>query len=272
MNTDSRKAHNDEQANKAPFYGASSSDRWLQCPGSLSLQGNSTYLGKAAPRGTSKVAEEGAVLHFIASLFLQATTMEQIQELIEMLLATPVEDIVDEHGNIRELQYGAKTITVDDINTIWAYTKFLRSLQGDKAVEKEVSWSHYTDSDKSTGAVDGLAIFEKKATIVDLKLGKHYVDPSTSSAMKLYALGILEEHKEVEEVVLTVYQPTFDEPVTEHRETRTSLIAWANRRLVPAVKASKQDKQTFNEGSWCRFCPSNGLGHKAPCPAKANKA
>lgn len=258
--------------NNRPFYGASSSDRWLQCPGSLSLQGSSNYLGKAAPRGTSKVAEEGAVLHFIASLFLRATTMEQVQELIESLLAIPVVDIVDEHGNIRELQYGAKTITVDDINTIWAYTNFLRSLKGDKAVEKEVSWFHYTNSEKSKGAVDGLAVFEKKATIVDLKLGKHYVDPSTSSALKLYALGVLEEYKEVEEVSLLVYQPTFDEPVSEHKMTRTSLIAWANRRLVPAVEASKQDKQTFNEGSWCRFCPSNGLGHREPCPAKANKA
>jgi hypothetical protein len=229
---------------------ASSSERWISCPGSIALC-------KGLPDQSSKFADEGTKAHDLAATILSGPSAQQ---------------------NIT-MDYDAQML-----EEVLKYTNLVcEFVQGGSLfVEKRVDYSNFIGVENSFGTSDAIIISEngKEIVIIDLKYGKGVrVDADNNSQMMLYALGAINEFDilgyQFERVRMVIHQPRLNH-ISEWTCTLGELMDFAERARnsalvamacynAPSIMIPQENLRPSEKA--CRFCKA-----KASCPALAESA
>lgn len=233
------------EVKKHAKYSASSSERWLACPGSISLS------EKAPPQRESAYATEGTKAH----------------ECLEMLLLHP-EKLLANRAKL------TKSHGPDMAEHAFAAAKKILALvpKGAELLVEVKSDLDFIEPDM--GGTADVVIVEEFGTlhVIDYKYGQGVVvDPTENPQLISYALGIAHKYNfNFVDVKLSVLQPrAFTEDGQTFRSWTLdidSLKSWMPPFLV-AVVESKQTSPPFNAGDHCRWCPA-----KTICPEISTKA
>jgi hypothetical protein len=210
--------------------GASSMERWMNCPGSVRLS-------EGMPSISSAYADEGTLAHEIAAA---------------ILCDQPHKNASDE--------------MMDAVNV---YVDFVRSLvdQNEGAtllVEHRLDLSHLRSG--LFGTADCIIYAPKTKTlhVIDYKHGQGLPvevveDGKPNVQLTYYGLGALEATKyPCLDIVLTVVQPRCshpDGPVRSYSFPAVEMIEFA-ADLVEYAKATEDQDAKRVPGDWCRFCPA----------------
>ena len=230
--------------------GASSSARWLHCPGSVPLA--RPYLGGSA----SSYAAEGTVAHTIAQAALTDQPLPPIGALVT----------VDGHDVL---------ITEEMLDAVNEYLDIVRPLLAkaqDGGVEIRVHINSVPPTAECYGTADFVAVIGRKLFVVDLKYGKGvHVHVANNSQALFYALAVVETlHLDglIDEIEITICQPRID---GAERQSWTidiiDLWMWRDSKLIPAVQRILDGDTSLTDGPWCRFCPALAI-----CPLKHDLA
>lgn len=242
-------------------FSASSSHRWMTCPGSMALE-------STQPNSSSSFADEGSAAHWVAS------------EVLEGKLA-----LADAVGQDWRPPEGGKPvrITQDMCDHVQTYIDTVKTYGGDLLVEQRV---HYHDwlgckKEEAFGTSDAVIMDDELITVVDLKFGMGVrVFAERNSQLMLYALGALYEFEmlgDFKRVRMVISQPRLG-----HHDEWECDVAELHAFALEARKAVKEVKevaQYMPGGAYsapgyvanlvpsedaCRFCKA-----KAICPALA---
>lgn len=217
--------------------GASSSDRWLNCPGSVSLADT------MPPQPTSVYAAEGTAAHKLAELSLLNNTHPS------SWLGETIDDFEVDEEMVDAVGVYFDTIKADMESTPGAVL----------AVEKKfnLSWLHpelFGTNDACLSEPFGLL------RVYDYKHGVGIaVDAEDNSQLKMYGIGAL-ELGEFNEVELVIVQPRCKHPkgsVRRWRITPAKLREFEGELKDAAYKATS-GKGEYKAGEHCRFCPASG--------------
>lgn len=218
-----------------PFkFSPSAAERWMTCPGSVSLI--ASLFGEEE---RSAVADEGVQAHIVADALLTG----------------------------KPIDYGATSASM--IQDAAMYAHFVKSAAGNARIESEyrLPLSSVCEGLTSTGVVDSFFFLpqEKCLPIIDFKYGQGVkIEASTNKAMRFYAIALLHELAylgPVEKVRLVIFQPRIkDKSGNPHISilelTVEELMTFKSevQAAVTAAKAESPEFVTSEEG--CRFCPA----------------
>ncbi len=242
--------------------GASSCERWWNCPGSIEFC-------KDIPQETSVYAAEGTQAHSLAEYCLknyippsklinQTVKLDGKKVLIEKEMAGAVQVYFSEVMEDLE-EFYPNGIPLDHPEFALEQKFFL----------PEVDKNAFGRNDAS------LAEPFNVLRVYDYKHGKGVpVNVTGNKQLMYYALGVLHELGEAEdlypEIELVIVQPRAphpDGPVRRQRLSHATLMEF-KAGLIEAVKATKEKDAKLCAGAWCRFCP----GRKNGCPAISQQA
>lgn len=229
----------------AKRYGASTSSRWIHCPGSIR-----TAEKCPEPEG-STYAEEGTLAHAIAEAKLRIATDRTVKAAeLKKLTKSPLWD-----GEMDEATDYYRDIVLEHLAA--------HDETAELMIEQRVDYSEWAPG--GFGTSDAVIIADDVLEIIDFKYGKGVrVDAEDNSQMRLYALGayqIFGELYDFEKVRMTIIQPRLDHVSTEELDVST-LLDWADLVVRPAVEASESDNAPMAAGDWCRWCPAKAICRK----------
>lgn len=219
--------------------GASAAERWMNCPGSVSLLSHLKLPETEEPDYT----REGTLAHAVGAHCL--------------VNGTDAWEMVGQ-----ELPEG--TPDADMCEAVQVYLDTCRPFMVPHA--KTVIEAHLSSPKHALmyGTVDFGAVADSLLNVVDYKHGIGVpVEVEDNPQLKYYAYLVLQDYPDVRRVVLRVVQPRCphpDGPVRRWETTAEDICAWVERELVPAMRATELD-ESFMAGKWCRFCPA-----KLACP------
>lgn len=221
--------------------GASSAERWINCPGSAVILGKLQLPQTDAPEYQSA----GVAAHEAASHCL--------------LKALDAWEIMGDtfHG-----------VTVDDLmaKAIQTYLDDCRQFMTASATTY-IEFAIGADPEKRPhpqfyGRLDFAAYDTDETVVEDFKYGEGIVvEPEENVQMMYYAYGLLIARPTVRSdriVRLRICQPRAyhaDGPIREWTTTAGEIIHWAEHTLLPAMQRAEIDV-TLEPGQWCRFCPA----------------
>lgn len=234
---------------------ASSSDRWINCPGSV-------LLSRGLPSESSIYADEGTAAHELAEKCLSSGTDPREH----------VGTVIKVHGN-------EFTVDQEMSDFVAVYVDHIRSLQAQAGVggliEHRFTLAKLGPPAPMHGTAD-FVLHDKKLRrlyVSDLKYGRGYVvDASNNSQLMYYALGAIVSlglNNEVDEVHMTIVQPRAehpDGPVRTEVIPSLALVEFGMDLLASAEQALKAD-QPLVTGKHCKFCKA-----KFKCPEIAQQA
>ena len=216
---------------------ASSSHRWLACPGSIKAE-------KGYANSSSDHANEGSAAHWLGE-----TCLESGQQASEFLGQT-----------IDDYDVG---VTDEMVDAVQQYLDYVRSLGGTRLVEQRVDFSHVVP--EGFGTADAIVMSGNTLHIVDLKYGKGIkVYAENNSQAMLYALGVLHDYDylfQPEKIVLTIVQPRLDH-IDEWEVTMDQLATFAAFAQQAASLALQDNAPRYPSDKACRWCKA-----KAECVA-----
>ena len=243
-------------------FGASTADRYMQCPGSMVLAAD-------AARSTSKYAAEGTAAHQVLTWALQDNQ--------------PASAYLGKLIDVDAWTFEVDADMVGHVQTCIDYTKALQGDDGVLFVDTQVNYAEYlgVDQDQAWGTLDVGVVRGDELAICDLKYGQGVeVSAVDNRQLKLYALGMLravrEAGLEVDRVRLSISQPRVKTAPSEWDISVADLEAWgygeARSAVVSCVNAANLAAHT-DDSDWqgtflnpgekqCKFCPA-----KATCPA-----
>lgn len=231
-------------------FNASSSERWINCPASLSLIESLPFKPEPGP-----AAVEGTRLHGLCEIRVKKfldykitgleTPLPRMSEEDTEIVEGYVEAVWKEvlHESVVAKAYGTEELVViDEQLDIWGTCDFFVV--------------YINSRGKRVGA------------IVDFKSGFHDVEIKNNFQMKMYALGLLKElrkaGKDLDILETWIYQPK--------RSTKMKFCSYTSKQIekfeaqvYKAVKQIINGKPKFKVGSYCGFCPA-----QAVCPTYAN--
>jgi len=229
--------------------GASSAERWFNCPGSVELC-------KDAPeRIESKYAREGSNAHHLAEVCLK-----------ESLL--PLELIDYEYTYTEHDKEHTYIVTKEMAEAVKVYVDVIakdKLILGSYVVEVEKSFDLDTLHEGLYGTNDCCLISRDKITIYDYKHGKGIpVEVGENKQLLYYALGAMLNYKNVIfEIELVIVQPRAfhkDGPVRRWSLSVKELFLFSEHLQAAAIRTEEKDAPLVT-GKHCRFCPA-----KAICP------
>lgn len=231
--------------------GASSSHRWMECPGSIRLS-------KDVTDTSSVFALEGTAAHDLMAMCLQ----EQV-------------DAVEYIGvELEPKGSGVKFIANEEM--IEAVQVYLDTIAGDREANDEIYVEHRFSLDTiypgmfGTGDTVLLLPAKRKLKVYDFKYGKGVpVEVEGNSQLKYYGLGAALSFKGFDEVELVIVQPRAphkDGPVRRFSLSVLDLLEFADDLRTAAVK-TEDPEAALRAGEWCQFCPARGF-----CPELKNAA
>lgn len=233
------------------ILGASSSHRWLSCPGSVRLS-------KGIPRTSSTYADEGTAAHELAEMCLRngantgafigsmITVNETAYEVTEEM-AEAVQLYLDTvRTDLKDAGKGAELMVEHRFNLDWLYDGM------------------FGTNDALVAQPFGLL------QVYDFKYGAGVaVDVVDNPQLMYYALGAAKGDA-YEEIELIIIQPRANHPDGAVRRVRmwpAELFRWAEEVLLPGAEATENEDAPLATGSHCRFCPA-----LAVCPAQKERA
>ena len=230
---------------KHALLSPSSSSRWTKCPPSVRL-------GEGIEDTTSFFAEEGTEAHTLCEYKVKTAYGLATENPVSTLqyYNEEMESCADEYANfILEVFQKEKEAGRDP----------------QIFIEQKLDISRYVPECSGTG--DCTIVSDKSLHIIDFKYGRGVpVTAEKNTQMMLYALGALEmfgQLYEVEEVLMTVFQPRLANISTYTLPTQ-ELTDWAENYLKPKAALAFRGEGEFKSGSHCRFCKV-----KATCRKRA---
>jgi len=231
--------------------GASGSERWMNCAGSVALL---KHLDIAEETDEPEYRSEGTSAHGAAAHCLQ--TGEETFEIIDR-------------------QFGKHKVTAEMASAVGAYVRNCLGLvePGDEVlIETGISAPDFHPDFFGTVDFSVVKLLLKMLKIRDFKYGIGIaVDAEWNSQLMYYAYGIVRKLLARApandltgwNVEIGIVQPrAFHSagPIRTWTISVDDLIKWAEETLKPAMLATALDAD-LNAGSWCRFCPA-----KLVCP------
>lgn len=231
---------------------ASSSKRWMECPGSVVLE---TLFGN--DEDESPYAEEGTKAHAVAEARLTALFNPRSRKAAGRVKT--LKDEVDAEMWQFTGQYEAFCKEIADEMALDGHT--VRAY-----IEQKVCFDKWVPH--GFGTVDFCAVGGNDLHIVDFKYGKGvpvYAEDNTQ--MRAYALGFLQEmeviYDNLETVTMHIMQPRINN-ISSATITVAELTKWAEEELKPKAKKAYANTREYQPGKHCKFCKA-----KAVCKARA---
>lgn len=241
-------------------FGASSSERWLNCTASVGLiESIERQQGKLDT--SSEAAEEGTAAHELGEMCLRGGSdpIDHLGETINGFKVT--QNMVD-----------AVTIYVDYIRSFMESDSYT---EGRMEILLENEFSLPSVDEECFGTGDCAVIEEFGVlTIVDYKHGQGtLVSPKENTQLMYYALGVLEDEdhkdKEFTHVDLAIVQPRAfdgDKPIKVWRTTVERIMEF-KEYATKQIKEAKTEPKFMVTEKGCKWCPVKGN-----CPELRNKA
>jgi len=167
---------------------ASSSVRWINCPGSVRLT-------KDIPSSSSKFARHGSAAHALCERCLRDGSNAEDHQGLQIKIEDDVYEVDEEM-----------------VDAVQVYLDFVRSLSGELYVEQRVDYSPWAVKD-SFGTADAIVIDwnQRHMTVCDFKFGAGIaVSAVKNSQLGLYALGAINEFGHlggIDTIQLAIIQP-----------------------------------------------------------------
>lgn len=234
-------------------YSASTSARWMACPGSM-------VLAKDAPRKSTTYSRWGTAAHNVAAECLEFD-VDAVAFLGNMVEADGEEVLCDQE-------------MVDCVQEYIDLVRGLRdSLGAEMLVEQRLNYGAMVGSEDAWGTGDAVLLADDEIIVIDLKTGMgEKVDPEDNSQLMLYALGALAAHPDrtFKTVRIMICQPRAG-GTSEWVTTVDALLTFAGvvERAIGAVEHAEliEGEPTFDRylvpgEKQCRWCPA-----AATCPA-----
>lgn len=230
--------------------GASSSDRWINCPGSVAL------CEQCPEPPTNYAAAEGTAAHRLAEVCL--TGYEGQWPAARWFIGR--EKLLGKEFT----EHGIKC-TEEMADHVQGYVDFVRNkrneLGAELIVEKKFHLKHIHPDLFGTG--DAVLVQPFGCIwIIDFKYGEgHFVEVRENTQLLYYALGAA-VGEDFDEVTICVYQPR--NLGDEERPDRTwtvkpkALQNFAKKLRVYALATEAEDAP-LAAGSWCRWCKAAGV-------------
>lgn len=212
--------------------GASSSAKWLNCPGSIKME-------EGMPDQVSEYAAEGITAHELAEFCLNK----------------------NEHAAVF-IGHVFNGITVDDemADGVQEYLNYVRNLKGHRFIEQRVDYSKWVH--EGFGTADYICIQDNLVTVVDLKFGKGIkVDAEWNTQAMLYALGVLNDYDflyDCERFKLVIVQPRLDH-VSEWEISREDLLNFASYAKQQADLTLTDNPPINPSVKGCTFCRARSV-------------
>jgi hypothetical protein len=210
--------------------GASSSERWFNCPGSVAL------IATVPSQPSSAYAEEGTKAHAYAAEWLTTGKFDPA------LLDDPeMYEAVAEYVRICD-SFRHKTGAVH-------------------LVEKRFDLSAVYPG--CFGTCDFMCYWpdHKLLIVIDFKYGAGvYVDPVKNSQLMYYGLGAYREANQlIEKIELGIVQPRCGDGKYRSWTIDTMDLLDFKNDLIAYATATAQPNAPLKAGAWCRFCPAAGI-------------
>jgi len=228
------------------LLGASSSHRWLACPGSFRLSQQLPH------RPSSVYAATGSVAHAL---------IEKCWDDHKYLDVTDIGTTWAFEGHTGTIDEGF----VDGVNKMLDYLRSAAMTADWIEVEHQVQL-HYPSPVAMFGTTDAIFKVGRVLEIGDYKNGAGVsVNPVENPQLLYYAVGALHTFQlwdEIDTLRLTVIQPhAGGEPIRCWTIDRVDLDMWVDDVLLPGVEAVTKDDAPLVTGPQCRFCP---VAHGCP--------
>jgi hypothetical protein len=223
-----------DHASRSP----SSSNQWLNCPGSIGMS-------EGCPDSDSGASREGTFAHDIASRALDGD-----RDVASFIGETDGEFTVDA-AMAEKIQ-----IYVDVVNAM----AFMADRVGieQKVVFTEENW----------GTADAMLVTGRVLDVVDLKFGTFYVSADMNTQLLDYACAAVRSWEldgKLDTVRLHIVQPRHYDPEDVHRVFTISMAdlkAWQDNVLDPGLFATFDVRARLVAGKHCHWCKA-----KIKCPA-----
>lgn len=223
----------------------SSAFRWIKCTPSAKLNA-------ALPDSTSEYALQGTAAHTLCEYKLQKLLGKDAKDPTENLTYFDAEmaDCTDSYQQyVSEQIEKAKQFCKDPI----------------VLVEQKLDFSKWVPHGFGTG--DCVIVADNVLTVIDFKYGVGVlVEAEQNPQMMCYALGALalfDSIYDIENVVMTIFQPRRDN-ISTYELSKKELLQWADEILSPAAQLAAKGEGEFKAGKHCRFCKV-----KATCRKRA---
>lgn len=242
------------------ILGASSCDRWWNCPGSVRLS-------QAIPAPPPSIyAQEGTAFHALMEWCLKGNRDPGD------FLGFPVR--LDEKGIAGEIRIDEEMVATANL-AVAALRPFM-NLDPDGAVLIEQRFS--LESLNPPGPMFGTADLvmwhprSRELVVIDFKYGAGVaVDVENNPQLQYYALGAMLAHPEWRPRIVTmgIIQPRAVHPEGAFRYIGVGpevLLEWSVYLIAKATDTFRGGAP-LRPGDWCRWCPAQGV-----CPALADRA
>ena len=225
---------------------SSASKRWLGCPGSVKLS-------EHYPNGSSIYADEGTIAHGMAEGMISKD--DKLVQKYEVEAAR----FYGEHPELNGTFLEMKMILQPYVD--YVFEEYAAQVHEDGAAqlmtEERVDLTEYIPG--GFGTSDVVILRQGRLHIIDLKYGKGVsVSAEDNPQLKLYALGTLARFDmlyDIEDVVITIYQPRLDNVSTDTIKAK-DLYAWGEEVIKPGAQLALSEDAPVHAGDWCQFCPA----------------
>ena len=225
---------------------SSASKRWLGCPGSVKLS-------EHYPNGSSIYADEGTIAHGVAEGMISKD--DKLVQKYEVEAAK----FYGEHPELNGTFLEMKMILQPYVD--YVFEEYAAQVHEDGAAqlmtEERVDLTEYIP--EGFGTSDVVILRQGRLHIIDLKYGKGVsVSAEDNPQLKLYALGTLARFDmlyDIEDVVMTIYQPRLDNVSTDTIKAK-DLYAWGEEVIKPGAQLALSEDAPVHAGDWCQFCPA----------------
>lgn len=228
------------------ILGASSSERWLNCAGSVGLS-------EGMPNESSVYAREGTVAHAIAEMCL--TNEKDALDYLDHELEGYDDIEVDEE------MCEAVQIYLDTVRALLAEYAACGYDDAELGIEVRFDLRHiYHDM---FGTCDAVIYFPqwKKLIVFDYKHGYQNVAVEFNKQTMYYGIGALtgKHNRPVATVELVIVQPNSWQhsagPVKRWECDPADLLDFIGD-LIEGAKKTEDPNAPFAPGHWCRYCPA----------------
>lgn len=226
---------------------ASSSHRWMSCPGSIRIQ---EACGKKDE--TNEYAELGTAAHELCENCLNDGT-----------------HAADHLGETISTPAGFDFVVDDTMASgVQMYLDYCRFVSADSlwwGVEEKFSLAALGTGQEMFGTSDFTCVGDDGVlVVVDYKNGRNAVEVEWNSQLMTYALGALIKlapEYDITRVQTTVIQPNADHVnggVRSFEITADDLRSWGINVLRPAAMETAKEDAALRPGRWCKYCLAEG--------------
>lgn len=223
----------------------SSAFRWIKCTPSAKLNA-------ALPDSTSEYALQGTAAHTLCEY--------KLQKLLGKDAKDPTENLTYFDAEMADCTDSYQQYVSEQIETAKQFCKDPIVL-----VEQKLDFSKWVPQGFGTG--DCVIVADNVLTVIDFKYGVGVlVEAEQNPQMMCYALGALalfDSIYDIENVVMTIFQPRRDN-ISTYELSKKELLQWADEILSPAAQLAAKGEGEFKAGKHCRFCKV-----KATCRKRA---